>query len=144
MYIDRKLGGVNAVQTISRLNRVYPGKEETFVLDFVNDADAIQKSFEPYYDRTILAGETDPNLLYDLETRLLGFGLYSSDDVNLFASYYFAEHSTQDKLHAVLQPVVERYSNKSDEEKADFRSHLNDYIRLYAFLSNYSHSLIQI
>jgi type I restriction enzyme R subunit len=73
MYVDKKLGGVNAVQTLSRLNRVAPGKSETFVLDFVNDADEIQKAFEPYYDRTLLKEATDPNLLYDLQTKLSDF-----------------------------------------------------------------------
>jgi type I restriction enzyme R subunit len=97
MYVDKKLGGVNAVQTLSRLNRTYPGKEDTAVFDFANDADEIQKAFEPYYDRTILSEGTDPNLLYDLQTRLEGFHFYTTDDLNAFARVYFdpkAPHRT--------------------------------------------------
>ncbi len=73
MYVDKKLGGVNAVQTLSRLNRIHPGKNDTMVLDFANEADQIQKAFEDYYDRTILSEGTDPNLLYDLQTQLGDF-----------------------------------------------------------------------
>ncbi|MGD0900854.1 MAG: DEAD/DEAH box helicase family protein, partial [Thermoguttaceae bacterium] len=78
MYVDKKLGGVNAVQTLSRLNRIHPpDKEETLVLDFANEADEIQKAFQPYYERTLLREATDPNLLYDLQNRLDGFHLFT-------------------------------------------------------------------
>lgn len=135
MYVDKKLGGVNAVQTLSRLNRTCPGKEDTAVLDFANDADEIKKAFEPYYDRTILSEGTDPNLLYDLQNRLDGFHLYTTDDLNVFAGVYFDPRATQDKLHAALAPVVDRYKDADEEERQEFRSLLNDYVRLYAFLS---------
>ena len=135
MYVDKKLGGVNAVQTLSRLNRTYPGKNETMVLDFANEAEEIQQAFAPYYEKTLLSEGTDPNLLYDLQTRLAGFHFYSEDDVNHFAVMYFDPKGTQDKLYAVLAPVVDRYEEASNEEKADFKGHLTDYVRLYAFLS---------
>jgi type I restriction enzyme R subunit len=135
MYVDKKLGGVNAVQTLSRLNRTCPGKEETAVIDFANDADEIKKAFEPYYDRTILSEGTDPHLLYDLQNRLEGFHFYTTDDLNAFARIYFDPKSTQDKLHSALVAVVDRYTNAEEEEKGEFRSLLNDYVRLYAFLS---------
>jgi type I restriction enzyme R subunit len=135
MYVDKKLGGVNAVQTLSRLNRVYPGKEDTMVLDFINEAELIQKAFEPYYDRTILTEGTDPNLLYDQETRLAEFHLFTKEDIDQFARLYFAPKTTQDKLHAALYPIVERYKAVSKEMQTDFRKTLDDYIRLYAFLS---------
>ena len=70
MYVDKKLSGIKAVQTLSRLNRKIPGKEDTFILDFVNDTDTILESFQPYYEMTLLAETTDPNLLYDLKLRL--------------------------------------------------------------------------
>ena len=105
MYVDKKLAGVAAVQTLSRLNRVYPDKEETMVLDFANEAEEIQEGFQPYYDRTILTGGTDPNLLYDLETRLERFGYYTPEDVNRFAAIYFDPKGTQDRLHAALAPA---------------------------------------
>jgi type I restriction enzyme R subunit len=136
MYVDKKLGGVNAVQTLSRLNRTCPGKDDTAVLDFANDADDIQKAFEPYYDRTILSECTDPNLLYDLQTRLEGFHFYTGDDLTAFARAYFDPGATQDKLHAALVPAVDRYKDAAEEEdRKEFRSLLNDYVRLYAFLS---------
>jgi len=89
MYVDKKLGGVNAVQTLSRLNRVHPGKEETIVLDFANEAEDIQKGFAPYFDRTLLAEATDPNLLYDLQTKLGEYHLYTAEEVDRFAHRYF-------------------------------------------------------
>lgn len=135
MYVDKKLGGVNAVQTLSRLNRTHPGKEETAVLDFGNDADAIQKAFEPYYEKTLLSESTDPNLLYDLENRLIAFGVYEKTDVEAFARVYFNPKSTQDQLYAALAPCVERYRGLQEEEQVDFRGQLTDYVRLYAFLS---------
>ena len=135
MYVDKKLGGVNAVQTLSRLNRTYPDKYETMVLDFANEAEEIQKGFAPYYEKTLLAEGTDPNLLYDLQTKLTGFHFYSEDEVNRFAEIYFDAKGTQDKLYAALEPVIERYKEALDGERADFKGHLTDYVRLYAFLS---------
>src|SRR3989338_5735359 len=135
MYVDQKLGGVRAVQTLSRLNRVHPGKEETMVLDFANETDEIQKAFEPYYDRTVLREGTDPNLLYDIETRLEKFHFYNQSEVDRFAEIYFSSKGTQDKLHALLAPVVERFNAGPDKDRAEFRGYLSDFIRLYAFLS---------
>src|SRR2546423_7275916 len=117
MYVDKKLGGVNAVQTLSRLNRTYSSKNETMVLDFVNEAEEIQESFAPYYEKTLLSEGTDPNLLYDLQTSLTGYHFYTEEEVNRFATIYFAAKGTQDKLYAVLEPIVERYKEALDEEK---------------------------
>lgn len=135
MYVDKKLGGVNAVQTLSRLNRVHPGKQETMVLDFANGAEEIRKAFQPYYDRTILTEGTEPNLLYDLESRLTGFHVFSSADVEKFAATYFDPKGTQDKLHACLEPPIDRFRALTEEEQGSFRGQLQDYVRLYAFLS---------
>jgi len=135
MYVDKKLGGVGAVQTLSRLNRVHPGKAETMVLDFANEAEEIQQAFAPYYQKTLLAEPTDPNLLYDIQTRLDSFDLYTMDDVDHFARIYYAPTMTQDRLHAVLAPVVERYKQAPRDDQTDFRGQLTDYLRLYAFLS---------
>ena len=135
MYVDKKLGGVNAVQTLSRLNRIHPDKEETLVLDFANEADEIQKAFQPYYERTLLREATDPNLLYDLQTRLDGFHLFTEAEVEKFAAIYFSPKGTQDKLQAVLVPVVDRYQDAPVDAQSDFRGCLVDYVRLYAFLS---------
>jgi type I restriction enzyme R subunit len=121
------------VQTLSRLNRTYPGKNETMVLDFANEAEEIQKAFAPYYEKTLLGEGTDPNLLYDLQTKLTAFQFYP--EVNRFAEIYFDPKGTQDKLYAALAPVVARYNEALEQEKADFKGHLTDYVRLYAFLS---------
>ncbi|NPV58629.1 MAG: type I restriction endonuclease subunit R [Actinobacteria bacterium] len=135
MYVDRKLSGVHAVQTLSRLNRIYPpAKTETMVLDFVNEAEDIREAFQEYYEKTILSEETDPNLLYDLERRLAEFGVFNGGDVEAFAGLYF-RNAGQDQLYAALAPSAERFAELTKEEKADFRGVLDDYVRLYAFLS---------
>jgi type I restriction enzyme R subunit len=135
MYVDKKLGGVNAVQTLSRLNRTYPGKVGTMVLDFANDASEIKAAFEPYYETTLLSEATDPNLLYEIQSRLAGFPVYTQGDVDRFAGVYFDPKATQDRLYSVLAPVVERIREISEQEQQDVRGLLTDYVRLYAFLS---------
>ncbi len=135
MYVDKKLGGVNAVQTLSRLNRIHPGKKGTMVLDFANDAEEIRKSFEPYYETTLLSEETDPNLLYEIQGRLLAFAVYTEADVEGFARVYFDKGATQDQLYAALEPIRRRFDEITVDEKPDFRGQLTDYVRLYAFLA---------
>jgi type I restriction enzyme R subunit len=136
MYVDKKLGGVNAVQTLSRLNRTLtPDKKGTLVLDFANEADEIKAGFEPYYETTLLSEETDPNLLYEIQGHLAAFPVYTDADVNGFATIYFDSKTTQDQLYAALVPIVERFHALSEQEKQDFRGQLTDYVRLYAFLS---------
>lgn len=136
MYVDKKLGGVNAVQTLSRLNRTHSGKTGTMVLDFANEADEIKAAFEPYYETTLLSEATDPNLLYEIQSRLIGFPVYTQSDIESFAKIYFDRKATQDELYAALAPVVERFKAlSSEEEKQDFRGQLTDYVRLYAFLA---------
>ncbi len=135
MYVDKVLRDLHAVQTLSRLNRVHPEKTETMVLDFANEPDDIQKGFAPYYDRLVLKEPTDPNMLYDLQTRLQDFRFFTDADVNQFAEVYFNPKATQDKLHAALAPTVQRYTASTDDERAGFRGVLQDYVRLYAFLS---------
>jgi type I restriction enzyme R subunit len=136
MYVDKKLGGVNAVQTLSRLNRTLPPeKKGTMVLDFANESAEIRAAFEPYYETTLLSEATDPNLLYETQTRLAAFPVYIEGDVEAFARVYFDPKATQDRLYSVLAPVVERFQPLSPEEQHDFRGQLTDYVRLYAFLA---------
>ena len=135
MYVDKKLGGVNAVQTLSRLNRTHRDKQGTMVLDFANDADEIRKAFEPYYEATLLSEETDPNLLYEVQERVLGFGVVAADDVEAVARIYFGGKATQQQLYAALEPPRRRFAELSPDERRDFRGQLTDYVRLYAFLS---------
>ena len=135
MYVDKKLGGVNAVQTLSRLNRTHPGKNSTMVLDFANEADEIKKAFEPYYETTLLSEETDPNLLYEVQGRLFDFGVFTTNDVDAFARVYFAAKMSQAKLYAALEPARQRFLELASDERGDFRSQLTGYARLYSFLS---------
>ena len=135
MYVDKILGGVNAVQTLSRLNRTHPEKKGAMVLDFTNEADDIKAAFEPYYETTLLSEATDPNLLYEMQTRLVSFPVYTEQDVADFARVYFDANATQDRLYAALAPVGEHFQELSQEEQQDFRGQLTDYVRLYAFLA---------
>ena len=135
MYVDKKLGGVNAVQTLSRLNRTHPEKQGTMVLDFANEVEEIKTAFEPYYETTLLSEATDPNLLYEIQTRLAAFPVYAESDVDGFAKVYFDPKVTQDRLYAVLAPAVERFRDLHEDERHEFRGQLTDYVRLYAFLA---------
>ncbi len=136
MYVDKKLSGVHAVQTLSRLNRVYPPhKDSTLVLDFTNTADDIQAAFEPYYERTLLAERSDPNLLYDMENALAEFHFYAENEIEAFARVYFDPKGKAAQLHHILDPIVERYENAPLDQQADFRSELGQFLRLYAFLA---------
>ena len=135
MYVDKPLGGVTAVQTLSRLNRTHPGKTGTVVLDFANEASDIQAAFEDYYDRTILSEETDPNLLYDIQSQLDAFEFTEETEIDNFAQVYFNPKGTQDRLHTILVPAINRYKEATEEEQFDFRTKLKEFVRLYAFIS---------
>jgi type I restriction enzyme R subunit len=135
MYVDKKLGGVNAVQTLSRLNRVHAGKDEPLVLDFANEAKEIHDAFQPYYECTLLSEPTDPNKLYDLKRIIQDYRLFDRSEVDAFANVYFSKTGKQEKLHAILDPVVDRFRTKEAKTQEEFRKHLGDYVRLYAFLS---------
>ncbi len=135
MYVDKKLGGVNAVQTLSRLNRTHPEKKGTLVLDFANESDGIRAAFEPYFETTLLSEATDPNLLYELQSRLAAFPVYTAADIEAFAKVFFDPKATQDRLYATLALVVVRFGELGDDEKHDFRGQLTDFARLYAFLA---------
>jgi type I restriction enzyme R subunit len=134
MYVDKKLGGVNAVQTLSRLNRKRAGKTDAFVLDFVNETDDIKEAFQPYYTTTILSEATDPNILHDLERDISQFKLFTRYEVDGFIDMYF-NNKSPDTLNAVLDEVVVRYKDMLPEEQGDFKSKSGDYIRKYGFIS---------
>jgi type I restriction enzyme R subunit len=135
MYVDKKLGGVNAVQTLSRLNRSHPLKKDTFVLDFANKAEDIEKAFSPYFESTILGEATDPNKLFDLQNALESFQVYGPGQVHEFSDKILANVPV-DQLHAILDSCTEAFRNDlSEEEQADFRAKVKTYVRLYIFLS---------
>lgn len=142
MYVDKKLSGVKAVQTLSRLNRIHPGKEDTFVLDFANDRQTILDSFQPYYEITSVIEETDVNHLYDLKARLDEFKIYWKEEIEAFANIYFdpktkLNNSKQQKLlYAFTDPAVDRYKDIPEHERQDeFKKGLRSWTNLYAFLS---------
>ena len=135
MYVDKNLGGVNAVQTLSRLNRTHPEKPGAMVIDFANDSDDIQTAFQPYYETTILSEATDPNLLYEVQTRLKSYPIFTDDDVDAFAGMFFSAGSTQAQFYAALAPSVRRFSELQEDERQDFRGQVTDYVRLYSFLA---------
>lgn len=145
MYVDKKLAGVSAVQTLSRLNRTYPGKTDTFVLDFVNDPDEILAAFRTYYRTAQLAGVSDPNLIHDLQAKLDATGIYLPEEVDGFAEAYYRK-GTQKDLQARIGPAVERFrvryteaeqqKDKKAIEALDlFRKDLGGFVRVYDFLS---------
>ena len=135
MYVDKKLGGVNAVQTLSRLNRTHSNKPGTMVIDFANESDDIRSAFQPYYETTILSEATDPNLLYEVQTRLKTHPVFTNADVDAYAGVFFGTGSTQAQLYAALAPSVQRFSGLQEDERQDFRSQVTDYVRLYSFLA---------
>jgi type I restriction enzyme R subunit len=135
MYVDKKLGGVNAVQTLSRLNRSHPLKKDTFVLDFANTAEDIEKAFKPYFESTILGEATDPNKLFDLQDALDNFQVYTKEQVFEFSEKILANVPV-DQLHAMLDTSSEIFRNDlTEEQQADYRAKVKTYVRLYIFLS---------
>ena len=140
MYVDKLLSGVKAVQTLSRLNRTYPGKEDTFILDFTNDRETIIESFQPYYELTTMNEITDPNHLYDLKGKTDVANVYYQSEVDGFAKVFYkpgnSSFKDQGKLYAYIDPAVDRFKAIEKEETQDeFKKSLTSYVRLYSFLS---------
>ncbi len=135
MYVDKKLDGLQCVQTLSRLNRVAPGKTDVLVLDFVNEPEQIQQAFQQYYQTTILAEETDPNRLYDLQNQLEDFDLYTENTIDEFCHIFYDVDQPDELLQSVLDTVVERWTELETEYREEFRSNLQSYNRLYGYIS---------
>ncbi|MDC1123462.1 DEAD/DEAH box helicase family protein [Gammaproteobacteria bacterium] len=136
MYVDKRLGGVQCVQTLSRLNRTTSGKTETFTLDFVNEPSDIRDSFQRFYQSTMLEGETDPNRLYDLQREIYDFHLYTKEDINRFCEVFYDPNRDEGNLHPTLDLVVDKFKLIDDDEiKEDIRSKVQSYIRMYGYLS---------
>ena len=135
MYVDKRLDGLQCVQTLSRLNRVAKGKTDTLVLDFVNEPEQIQAAFQQYYQTTTLAEETDPNRLYDLQSQLEGFALYDTGTIDRFCEIFYDPDKPDERLQGVLDEVVERWSELERNDREEFRSALQSYIRLYGYIS---------
>ena len=135
MYVDKRLDGLQCVQTLSRLNRVATGKTDTLVLDFVNEPEQVQEAFQQYYQTTTLAEETDPNRLYDLQSQLDGFDLYDADTINRFCDVFYDADQPDEFLQGILDGVVERWAELETNDREEFRSTLQSYIRLYGYIS---------
>jgi type I restriction enzyme R subunit len=136
MYVDKTLSGIRAVQTLSRLNRAYPGKYDVFVLDFMNDADGIQESFADYYRTTILSDETDPNKLHDLKGALDGDQVYAPEQVDALVELYLSG-ADRDKLDPILDACVAVYREQLDEDgQVEFKGKAKAFTRTYGFLAS--------
>ena len=149
MYVDKKLSGVKAVQTLSRLNRMCAGKEDTFVLDFANETQDILDSFQPYYELTSIRENSDPNHLYDLKSELEKANVIWESEVNNFCNIFFKSSkslsaSDQGKLNSYVDPAVERFKALPTEKddamgtitnQDDFKNTLQTFTRTYSFLT---------
>jgi len=140
MYVDKRLSGIHAVQTLSRLNRTCPGKEDTFVLDFKNEAEEIQDAFQPHYERTLIGDKVEPQQLYELQAKMMGRHVVFATDVEEFAKLYYApgnksEEKLHPKLYALIDPAVDRFRELPEEEQEEYRKVLTAFRNLYSFLS---------
>jgi type I restriction enzyme R subunit len=141
MYVDKLLSGVKAVQTLSRLNRTCQGKENTFVLDFVNEREIIMESFQPYYQKTTIDENPDPNHLYDLKGVLDKMQVYWQSEIEAFARVYFKPSHIltardQAALYSFIDPAVDRYKAiEREEEQDEFKKGLRTWCNLYSYLA---------
>lgn len=139
MIVDKKLKGVKAVQTLSRLNRTCKGKYDTFVLDFVNTKEDITEAFQPFYQETFLEQEVNVDLIYQVQRELRGYAIYSDDDIEAFSKEYFSNKSQDSKamgrMTSVLKPVADRYNNKDVDDQYQFRRQIRSFIKWYGYIS---------
>jgi type I restriction enzyme R subunit len=140
MYVDKKLTGLHAVQTLSRLNRTCPGKEDTFILDFRNKPEEIFKAFKPYYEDTPAEPLTDAQHLYRLQHQIEETSLIFEDEVKAFCVVYFKPRRKETvhdhaKMNGVLDQAVERFKNRSEQEQEDVKALLVNFRNMYSFLS---------
>jgi type I restriction enzyme R subunit len=143
MYVDKRLAGIQAVQSLSRLNRTHPLKEDTFVLDFVNDREEIREAFKSYYEGAEMGEEVDPALMYQIKGELDASGIYLSEEVQRFCGVYFKPSQRQSAadhqaMNAALDPAVDRFGalQQQDEDEAElWRGKLYSFRNLYTFLS---------
>lgn len=139
MYVDKPLSGIKAVQTLSRLNRTCPGKDDTFVLDFVNDPEDIKSSFQPYYETTGLEEVTDPNILYDLQAELEPYQIFTEEEIQAVNELeikggFKKSTKAQTELNAWIDKGVDRFKKLNEEEKEAFKGSTTKFVRTYAFI----------
>ena len=138
MYVDKRLRGVNAVQTLSRLNRIYPGYDKkTFIIDFKNDYDDIQKAFEPYYTETILGETITPSAIREVEKQIFQYNFLDYDDIELFNRYLYQDKRNskeKSKMWSLLGKSLEIINKNEDLTKLGIRSTIRRFLRFYGFL----------
>lgn len=138
MFVDKKLRGVKAVQTLSRLNRIAPGKEDTFILDFVNTTEEIEEAFKPYYEATILDETINVNLIYDTQILLREARLYNDEDIEKFTNIYYKEgrQTATDlgKITSLMKPIVNRYLELLEEDQFKFRKDIRNFNKWYSYI----------
>ena len=138
MFVDKKLRGVKAVQTLSRLNRSYKGKTDTYILDFVNTADGIKASFQPFYEDTMLSDAVDVNVVYEYDTDLKKYHLWNTNDEDkVYEIYKKRVQGSTDmgKLASALKPALDGFENLVEDEQFKVRSLLKNFIRFYSYLA---------
>ena len=146
MYVDKRLAGIQAVQTLSRLNRIHPLKEDTFVLDFVNDREEIQEAFKQYYEGAAMGEQAEPERLYALKLELEAAHVFHAEEIERFCAIYYQPKekqslSDQQRMSAALDAAKDRYcawqnsSHEAGEEAELWRGKLDAFLNLYAFLS---------
>lgn len=134
MYVDKMLAGIKAVQTLSRLNRAYPLKKDTFVLDFANDVEVIREAFQQYYKTTILSSETDPNRLNDLITIMEGYQVYTQYHIDSVVELLLND-AERDKIDPFIDQCVTLYEQLNEDSQVEFKSSAKVFIRTYSFLA---------
>ncbi len=140
MYVDKRLSGIQAVQTLSRLNRIHPGKEDTFVLDFVNEPGEILNAFQPFYEQTLIGERAEPQQLYELQAKLDGHQVYYKAEVEEFCKVFYKPKPNQTtadhaRMNACIDPAVNRYNGLEEEAREEFRKTLVAFRNLYSFMS---------
>ncbi|MEK3740399.1 DEAD/DEAH box helicase family protein [Paenibacillus sp. FSL H7-0941] len=137
MFVDKKLKNLKAVQTLQRLNRIYPGKEDTFILDFVNDPEDILKSFLPYYEDAVLEGDVEPNELYSIQQELENYLILRDEEIEKFVEIIYKEKLDKrdtELSNNYIDLAVKRYSALLEEEQRDFVSKARKFINIYMFI----------
>ena len=135
MYVDKSLYDIGAVQTLSRLNRACPGKEDTFVLDFANKTEVIEKAFSTFYRTTILSGETDPNKLYDLIADMEAYQIYTIEDIERVVDL-FLNGVNRDRIDSILDACTAVYKQLETNDQIKFKSSAKSFVRTYGFLGS--------
>lgn len=140
MIVDKELRDVKAVQTLSRLNRTYPGKVDTYVLDFVNDVDRIREAFQQFYQETSLDEEINFDLIYTTQKILRDFKVYTEEDIEAVSQIYFdpdvrKANATQGKISNILKPVADKYNQLNQEQRYQFRREVRAFVKWYNYIS---------